>query len=93
MRAYSSSLAPQRDTGGDTHGNVSAVAGISFAPRRESGGDTHGNVSAVAGKTVEATVEIGFVEQMTYTQIGPGHKAVETDTIVTYLVSSGGQKN
>eukprot|EP00973_Karenia_brevis_P002683 366171-Karenia_brevis.AAC.1 len=49
---------------------------------KDSGGGNHGNVSAVAGETVEVTMEIGFVEQMTYTQIGPSHRAVEADTIV-----------
>eukprot|EP00973_Karenia_brevis_P066220 9203168-Karenia_brevis.AAC.1 len=65
MRAHSSNLALQRDTGSDTHGYVSAVAGISFTLRRENGGDTHGNVSAVADKVVEVAVENGVVEQTT----------------------------
>eukprot|EP00973_Karenia_brevis_P029495 4069344-Karenia_brevis.AAC.1 len=54
-RAHISSFALQRDGYGDTHGNVSAVAGINFALCRDRGGDTHGNVSAVAGRTVETT--------------------------------------
>eukprot|EP00973_Karenia_brevis_P005687 776001-Karenia_brevis.AAC.1 len=59
----------------------------------ETGGDTHGNVSAVAGKIVNIEVEIGFVEQMTHAHIGAGHRAVETDTIITYLSSDGGQRS
>eukprot|EP00973_Karenia_brevis_P084720 11755640-Karenia_brevis.AAC.1 len=46
MRAHNAKFA--RNRGGDTHGNVSAVAGKTVG----SGGDTHGNVSAVAGKIV-----------------------------------------